>query len=66
MNGTFGACSERGMYVQGVMAAIFLLVVRVHMKGRCEPGSLPYKVVATVFKVRAWLQFYWLIYESLV
>ena len=50
MNGTFGACNARGMYVQMLMSGIFVTVVRLHQKKRIEPGSKPYQLVEKVFK----------------
>jgi hypothetical protein len=32
------------------MASLFLIVVRLHMKKRCEPGSRPYQMVHKTFK----------------
>jgi hypothetical protein len=39
-----------GMYVQMLMSGMFLTVVRLHMKKRCEPGSKAYQMVEKVFK----------------
>ena len=50
MNGTFGACNARGMYVQMLMFGLFCTVVRVHFKKRCEPGSKVYSLVEKIFK----------------
>ena len=50
MNGTFGACNARGMYVQMLMFGLFCTVVRLHFKKRCEPGSKVYGLVEKIFK----------------
>ena len=50
MNGTFGACNVRGLYVQAIMGCVFVMVVRLHTQRRCEPGSKPYQLVEKGFK----------------
>ena len=50
MNGTFGACNPRGMYVQMLMGGVFSTVVRIHQHKGCEPGSGLFECVAQAFK----------------
>jgi hypothetical protein len=45
-----GRCNPRGLYVQMFMASLCLLVVRTHMKKRCEPGSKAFGYVEKGFK----------------